>query len=160
MLTGHQVPQHIANNSTGAVQSSKPYFAGHIQWSVAVNTISRSLCCMYQVSHCHSNLVTTLSSCLLLTLTSVYNQNLTCSTPSSLSSFCSIPFILGKLKIKLTKNPQHHADQNGGIHGERTFIMVVRMGSILMRRISMEPIQRVTHFCPILVTLMTSSRHR
>ena len=37
----------------------------------------------------------------------------TCSTPSSLSSFCRIPFMLGKLKIELTKNPLYHAGKNG-----------------------------------------------
>ena len=65
---------------------------------------------MHQVSQCHSNSVTTPSSCILLTLYSVLNQNLTCRT---LSSFCRIPFILGKLKIEVTKNPLLHAGMNG-----------------------------------------------
>ena len=68
---------------------------------------------MHQVSHCCTNLATTPSSCILLTLASVCNQNLTCSTPSSLSSFCRLPFILGKLKIALNKNCLHHASKNG-----------------------------------------------
>ena len=95
MLRGHKVPQHKVNNITSVLKSSKPYFAWLIQQSVAANTtssVTRCLYCMCQVSHCHSNLVT---------------------NPSSLSSFCRIPFILGKLNIELTKNPLHHAGKNG-----------------------------------------------
>ena len=99
---------------------------------------------MCQVFHCHSNLVTTPFSCILLTLASVCNQNLTCSTPSSLSFFCRIPFIFGKLKIELTKNPLHHAGKNSEHSWERICIMVVRMGSILLGIISMATIQRGT----------------
>ena len=116
MLTGHKVPQHKVNNVTGVLQSSKPYFAWHIQQSVAANSmfsVTRSLYCMCQVSQCHSYLLTTPSSCILLTLASFCNQNLTCSTPSSLSSFCRISFILGKLKTELTKKPLHHTGKNG-----------------------------------------------
>ena len=51
-----------------------------------------------------------------LTPRSVTDQNLTCSTPSSLSSFCRIPFILCKLKIELTKNHFRHAGKNGEHH--------------------------------------------
>ena len=114
MLTGHKVPQHKGNNVTSvSKKSSKPYFSWHIQQSVPVTTISTSLYCMHQVSHYHSNLVTTPSPSILMTLASVCNQDLTCSTPSPLSSFHTIPLILGKLKIELTKNPLHHAAKNG-----------------------------------------------
>ena len=95
VLSGHKVPQHKVNNVTSVLKSSKPYFAWYIQQSVAANTtfsVTRSLCCMHRVYHCHSNLVT---------------------TPSLLSSFCRILFILGKLKIELTKNPLHHAGEIG-----------------------------------------------
>ena len=116
VLTGYKVPQDKCNNVTAVLQSSKPYFAWPIQQSVAAKitfTVTRSLYSMNQASHCHSNLVTTPSSCILLTLASVCNQNLTGTSPSSLSSFCRIPFILGKLKIEFTKNPLHHAGKNG-----------------------------------------------
>ena len=139
MLTSHKVPQHKVNNVASSLKSFKLYFAWKIQLFVAAATISTSLYCIHQVSHSHSNLVTTPSSCVLLTLAPVCHQNLTYSTPS-LSSFCRIPFILDKLKIELTKSPLHHASKNGSTHGERTCIMVVRMGSISMERISMAPI--------------------
>ena len=68
--------------------------------------------------HCHSNLVTTPSSCILLTLESLLNQNLTCQPPSS---FCNIPVTLDTLKTEskppfkahITKNPLLHAEKNG-----------------------------------------------
>ena len=120
MLTGYKIPQCKGNNVTGVLKSSKPYFAWYIKQPAAAKTtfsITRSLYCMCQVSHCLSNLTTIPSSCILLTLQSVLKQNLTCR---SLSSFCRIPFILGKLKIELTKNPLHHAGKNGSIPVDRT----------------------------------------
>ena len=65
-----------------------------------------------------------------------------------LSSFCGIPFILGKLKIELTKNPLHMLVRMGSIPVGRTWIMVVRMGSIPAERISMETEQRAHQVTP------------
>ena len=128
-------------------------------------SVARSHYCMHRVTHCHSNLATTPSSCIPLTLASFFNQNLTCSTPSPLSSFYRIPFILGKLKSELTKNPLHHACKNGSIPGETTCLIVERMGNILLGRISMATLQRGTssHITPgnVLNThvhLMTTDR--
>ena len=147
MLTGPKGPQHKVNNVTVVLKPSKPYFSWHIHQSVAANTtlsVTGSLYCMHQASHCHSNLVTTPSSCILLTLASVCNQNLTCSTPSPLSSFCRILFILHELKIELNKTPCIMLVRMGNIPVERTHIMVVRMGSFLPGRITMATIQRGT----------------
>ena len=71
VLTGHKVPQHKGNNVTSVLQFSKPYFVCLIQQSVAATTtysVTRSSYCMCQVFHWNSNLVTTPSSCILLTL--------------------------------------------------------------------------------------------
>ena len=117
-MLSNKAPQHKVRNVTGALKPFKPYFAWHIKQSVAANTISRSLYSMNQPSHCQSNLVTTPSSCILLTLQSVLNQNLTCQPPSS---SCRIPMTLDTLKtelkppfiVNITKNPLLHADKNG-----------------------------------------------
>ena len=146
MLTGNKVPQHKVNYATSVLKPTKAYFAWNIQQSVDANTtfsVTRYLYCNRQVSHCHSNLVTTPSSYILLTLASACNQNLTCSTPSSLSSFSRISFILGKLKVQLTKSPLYHAAKNGSIPGKRTHVMLVN-GEHSSRRISITTIQRGT----------------
>ena len=107
---------------------------------------------MHHISNFHSNLVTTLSPNMRLTLKSVPNQNLTCSTTtshnatssSSLSSFCSIPFTLGKLKIEMTKKPMYNAGKNGERSGGENLHNSDENGSIPVGRISMETVQRGT----------------
>ena len=107
--------------------------------TLAFVTLTGSLYCMHHISNFHSNLVTTLSPNMHLTLKSVPNQNLTCCTTtshnatssSSLSSFCSIPFTLGKLKIEMTKKPCIMLVRMGSIQVGRTCIIVMRMGAFL-----------------------------
>ena len=56
----------------------------------------------------------------------------------SLPFLCRIFLILDKLKIEMTKDSLHHAGKTGSIAIEKTCIMLLRMGSIPVWRISME----------------------
>ena len=80
------------------LKSSKPSFGWHTQQAVAATTTFSGTSSLYYMCHgsqCYSNLVTSPSSCVLLTLQSVLNQNLTCQ---SSSSYCRIPMIFDTLK--------------------------------------------------------------
>ena len=139
--------KHKVNNVTNVLKPSKPCFALHIQQSVEANTtfsVTNSLYCICQVSYSHLNLVTTPCSCILLTLAPVCKKNLTCSTPSSLSFLCRIPFILGKLKIELTKNPLHRAGKYGEHSCGENLYNGNDNGGIPVGKISMATIQRDT----------------
>ena len=62
----------------------------------------------------------------------------------SLSFLCRIFLILDKLKIATTKDSLHHAGKNGSILMGKTCMMLLRMGSIPVWRISMEIISTHT----------------
>ena len=120
VLTSHKVSLLKVNNVMGVLQFFKPSFGWHTQQTVAATTTfsgTNSLYYIFHGSQCHSNLVTSPFSCVLLTLQSVLNQNLTCQ-PSS--SYCRIPMILDTLKNELkspftaniTKGFLPHADKN------------------------------------------------
>ena len=130
---------HKATPDSGqsVLKSSKPSFGCHTQQAVAATTTFCSTSSLYYMCHgsqCHSNLVTNPSSCVLLTLQSVLNQNWTCQ---STSSCCRILMIFDTLKIELKpfftaditedfllyahKNGEHFCEEklhNGNENGE------------------------------------------
>ena len=159
MLTSHKVSHLKVNIVTGALKSSKPSSGWHTQYAVAATTTFSGTRFHYYMCHsyqCYSNLVTTPSSCILLTLQSVLNQNLTCQ-PSSL--YCRIPMILDTLKNELkpsftadsTKGFLQHAEKNGEHFFKATCIMVMRMGSTYVWRISVEIISTHTTSTSIVI---------
>ena len=137
-----------------------------MQQAVAATTTfsgTRFLYCMCHGSQCQSNIVTTPSSCILGTLQSVLNQNLTCQLSSS---YCTIPMIFDTLKSELkpsftpdiTKGFLQHADNNGSIFVKRSCIMVMRMGSTSVGRICMQIICILTSSTSLLVVIRTHNR--
>ena len=150
------------------LKSSKPSFGWHTQQAVAATTTFSGTSFHYYMCHSsqhHSNFVTTPSSCVLLTLQSVLNQNLTCQ---SSSSYCRIPMIFDTLKselkpsftVDITKGFLLHADKNGSISVKRSCIMVMRMGSTSVERISMEIISIITSSTSLVVVIRTHKRFR
>ena len=61
--------------------------------------------------------------------------------------------ILYKLKIEMPKDSLHHAGNNGSIPMEKTHIILVRMGSISVWRISMEIISCHTTSTSLVVSI-------
>ena len=119
VLTSQKVSHLKVNIVAGALKSSKPSFGWQTQHAVAATTTFSGTRFLYYMCHryqCYSNLVTTPSSCVLLTLQSVLNQNLTCQLSSS---YCRIPMILDTLKNEL--KPSFTADSTKGFlqHAEK-----------------------------------------
>ena len=130
------------------LRSSKFYFVWYTQQLIVADTtfsVPRSSSYTHQVSNCHSNLVTTPSSSIDLTSQSVSHL--------SLSLFCRIFLILDKLKIEMTQDSLHHAGKNGSISMGRTCIMLLRMGTTPVWRISMEMISAHTTSTSLVVPM-------
>ena len=109
----------------------------YTQWLIVADTtfsVSRSSSYKHHVSNCHSNLVTTPASSIDLTSKSVHSL--------SLPFLCRIFSILDKLKIEMTNDSLYHAGKTG-VH-VKTCVMLLRMGSIPVWRISMEIISTHT----------------
>ena len=106
------------------------YFVWYIQQLNVADTVPRSSSYTHQDSNCRSNLVITPASSIDLISKSVQYLS-----PLFL---CRIFLILDKLKIEMTKDSLHHAGKNGSIPMVKTCMMVLRMGSFPMWRISME----------------------
>ena len=81
------------------------------------------------------------------------------SVPSlSLSFLCIIFLILFKLKIEMIKDSLYHAGKNGSIPLEKTCIILLRMGSIPVWRISMEIIPTHTTSTSLVVPIRAYKR--
>ena len=118
LIRSHQV--HLDYGQTKHVWYTQQLIAADTTFSVP-----RSSSYTHQVSNCHSNLVTTPASSINLTSKSVHSL--------SLRFLCRIFWILDKLKIEMTKDSL-----------EKTCVMLVRMGSIPVSRISIDIISTHT----------------
>ena len=106
MLTSHKALHLIVNKCSDILQAETTTFS-----------YTRFLYYMFHCYHCHSNLVTTPSSCIVLTQQSGRKQNLTCP----LTSCWRTPMTLDTLKNELeppftanvTKNHLLCVDKNG-----------------------------------------------
>ena len=114
-------------------------------------------------SQYQSNLVTTPSSCVVLTLQSILNQNLTCQ-PSS--SYCRITMMLGTLQNELkpsfaadiTKSFLLHPDKNGKHVCEENLHNGNEMGSTSVGRICIEIISIPTSSASLVVVIRAHKR--